>query len=414
MPFRRKPARRLLLAAVSVGAATVVLGSGLVPATAATPTAATPTAAAPTAATPTAATRAQPASVAVAPVGTAAAALTATTGGRTGRPTATRATGDAGLFGVQDPTYDGVYRQGLAILGLRAARRSVPTDALTWLQRQQCPDGGFAAYRAPGSACPATDTAAFTGEDTNSTATAAMALLATGRRTAATRALAWLRALQNRDGGWGYLRGVASDANSTGLVLAAFRKAGVSPNAVRRNGRTGPMLLRSLQLRCAASATARGALTYQRTPNPLATAQGALGLAGTLPVARPARLAVAPTMRCRNGVATLSTAGAGAGWLARTLLAGKGALPNAFGPGSDWNATAWAVLGLTASRSGRTAVTTATNALARNVSAFAVKDRAGRPAAYGMLLLVAGATGRNPRAFGGTDLVSALLRTKRA
>jgi len=32
--------------------------------------------------------------------------------------------GDAGLYGAQDPTYDGVYRQSLAIIGLVAKLRS--------------------------------------------------------------------------------------------------------------------------------------------------------------------------------------------------------------------------------------------------------------------------------------------------
>jgi len=40
-----------------------------------------------------------------------------------------------GLFGSGDPTYDGVYRQSAAIMGLAAAGADVPPSAVAWLLR---------------------------------------------------------------------------------------------------------------------------------------------------------------------------------------------------------------------------------------------------------------------------------------
>lgn len=59
---------------------------------------------------------------------------------------------DTGLFGSADPTYDGTFRQALAILGLRANGQSVASSATTWLLGQQCAggsnvdDGGWRSY----------------------------------------------------------------------------------------------------------------------------------------------------------------------------------------------------------------------------------------------------------------------------
>ena len=55
---------------------------------------------------------------------------------------------NVGLFGAQDPTYDGVYRQSLSIIGLVATGRSPDAAAVNWLLAQQCTDGSFTAYRA--------------------------------------------------------------------------------------------------------------------------------------------------------------------------------------------------------------------------------------------------------------------------
>ena len=236
-----------------------------------------------------------------------------------------------GLYGSQDPTFDGIYRQGLSILSLRAVQVSVPVKATRWLLHQQCADGGFQSFRANTHiACTPTDLNTFAGEDTNSTAVAALALSATGQSRAATRALAWLRASQNTDGGFPYLRGAGSDANSTGLAIAALRRSGFTAVTLRKAGRAAESYLRSLQLRCAYSSRSRGALAYQGgsvlVANDFATAQALTGLTSTLPVEKKPLRRVPLTVACSNGVQTsiISTRDAGAGYLARRLLRGHG------------------------------------------------------------------------------------------
>lgn len=139
---------------------------------------------------------------------------------------------EVGLYGTTDPTYDGVFRQSLAILGLHAAGIAPRPEALAWLERQQCADGGFPSYNPdPSKPCPAFDPGQFTGgEDTNATALAAQALLVAGRPARATRAVTFLRGLQNPDGGWELIgrAGSGSDPNSTGLVLTALSAAKVT------------------------------------------------------------------------------------------------------------------------------------------------------------------------------------------
>ena len=90
-----------------------------------------------------------------------------------------------GMYGAPDRPFlefDAVFVHSLAVLGLVASGGTPAPEAVDWLTAQQCPDGGFAAFRTPvGAPCPATDLGAFTGEDSNSTAVAAMALRAVGQ-----------------------------------------------------------------------------------------------------------------------------------------------------------------------------------------------------------------------------------------
>lgn len=214
---------------------------------------------------------------------------------------------DAGLFGVQDPAFDGAYRQSVALLGLDAAGLSDP-DAVSWLTRQQCPDGGWQAYRADLTApCAPTNTTTFTGEDTNSTAIAAQALAALGVTPTASP-LGFLDATQNTDGGFGFLAGTATDANSTSLAIQAIIALGEDPLAGRwtdADGDTPRAALLRLQLGCSAPAAERGAFAYQPetdgslSPNVLATVQVVPALTGTpYPVPRAAISREVPTLQC--------------------------------------------------------------------------------------------------------------------
>src|SRR5439155_7643547 len=89
-------------------------------------------------------------------------------------------------------------------------------------------------------------------------------------------------------------------------------------------------------------------------------------------------------------------------------------IPSEFGNGNDYTSTANAVLSLVAGGVGANEVTAALDGLAANVNAY-VKDTNGvdRPAALASLILAAHAGDRDPRAFGGTNLVNRLLATER-
>lgn len=305
---------------------------------------------------------------------------------------------DTGLFGGQDASYDGVFRQSLAISGLSAANASIPASAVGWLKDQQCADGSFEAYRANTSTpCGKSDAANFSGPDTNSTAMAAVALYLAGERTAARKAITWLNEAQNDDFGFPYYAGGQSDANSTGLALVALQtvqpqdRSGRVPNAKE--------FLGTLKLKCSSG----GGLAYQRgsKANGLASAQGFMGLGGALPVQPNDSLTTDPTCKKRNTAANVG------GFLAEAID-DSGAIDNDFGPGFDYTSTGWAVLGLIANGVGDSAVATATDTLAEQVRAYVYSDGEAVAGAAGLLLLVAEATDSNPRSFGGVNLVNAL------
>lgn len=328
--------------------------------------------------------------------------------GVTAAAPASAATGDRGLYGAADPTYDGVFRQSLALLGLAANEVTPPVAAVTWLLDQQCADGSFEDYRADTAApCAAPDPASYSGPDTNSTAMALMALMAlddsrmglkrdllTRVITAADRAGAWIRRQQNTDGGWPYFPGGSSDANSTGLSMAAANTWGdtYGSTAYRRAAR----YLGSVSASCADG----GGYAYQAgsRPDALATSQGVLGITGSLPVVRQPVASTAPT--CTN-----SASAKGTSYLAKGLST-SGILPSSLG-GLDYASTAYAVLGLSQAREGRSAIAAGTRALKASAREY-VTGSGVNPGAAGLLLMVAEATGSKPTSFGGVNLTATL------
>lgn len=318
-----------------------------------------------------------------------------------------------GLYGAADPTYDGVFRQSLAIMGLTGANITPAPSAITWLLGQQCANGAFEGYRADlTTPCGAADPVNFTGPDTNSTAMAALAYMSllsdAGNKAmsasvrkrvvaGALRAIAWLGRQQNRDGGWPWTTGGASDANSTGLVLAALLSQ--AANEPFPAYTSGVRYLGSLSFECA-----RGAgLAYQTVgagPNALATAQALVGISGTLPVPRPTR--VADRAPCAN------TAKAKAASYLDAALGEKGSISSALGDGPDISGTAWAVLALVSSGRGRLAITRGTSTLQASAPDFTTHSGGPDAGALGLLLLVAKATGNSPTSFGGVNLVRLL------
>ncbi|MFF7734860.1 prenyltransferase/squalene oxidase repeat-containing protein [Streptomyces sp. NPDC007984] len=312
------------------------------------------------------------------------------------------------LYGDSDPKYDGVWRQSLALLaqdtvGVKPAEKSV-----RWLTRQQCADGGFASYRAdPTAACDAK-----TMLDTNATSAAVQALSALGGHDDVTgKAVGWLKSVQNKDGGWGYSPGGASDTNSTSVVVGALAAAGEKPDQVVKDGKSPYDALLKLALPCGGDDD--GAFAYQPdkkgelTANADATAAGVLGSLGRGLVVEPGKTSDAT---CAKAQTPEQAAANGAAYLTAALAKDDGHLMSALAgaePQPDYGNTADAVVALAAQ--GATAqAEKSVRWLEKNSAAWAEQNG---PAAYAQLIFAAHATGTNPRDFGGADLVRQLGAT---
>ncbi len=291
-----------------------------------------------------------------------------------GAASAATAPVQAGLFGAQDPTYDGVFRQSLALLAYSAAGTTPPPSAVTWLLDQQCADGGFQAFRAStASACQKSDPATYSGEDTNSTGIAEAALRAIGRTAAADTALAWVLAAQRSDGGFPYFVGGDSDANSTAVVLLGTNTAGRTPDSVQNGGVSAAHFLESLLIGCEGAATGDdGGFAFQSYGGPLvdsdaAAVQATLALSGVgLPVTAGTVATDVPRATCPSSTGpALTPAQLGAGHLARLIDAFDAVPQFDFATGSrvphsvSAGDTAWAVLSLAAVGVGRAQLDTA-------------------------------------------------------
>lgn len=317
---------------------------------------------------------------------------------------------DAGLYGADDPTYDGVYRQSLAILSLEAADKKVPKSSITWLKKQQCDNGGFMAYRADVDAsCQAPDAVNFSGEDSNSTALAAAALYSLGDRAAAKKAVKWLVKRGNADGGWAYYpaAGATSDANSTALAVGAVELVSGDANA---------KYLRKVQLRCNAKKSLRGALAYDTSSpeaNDNATSQAAWTLTGGLGVPSPRRISTTvPNASC-SASGPKNTTKRALKYLNDRLLSTGGELPYGGGyTGTDYAGSAMATVALAQSGAGKKAVKTTSRFLRKSAETWVTANGNDSPAALAMLSLVATASGGNPRDFGGINLLSRLAKTR--
>jgi hypothetical protein len=225
------------------------------------------------------------------------------------RLTATRqASGpDAGLFGTADPTFDGAYRQGLALMAL-ASVGIIDGAGLAWLSRQQCDGGGWTAYRAdPTTPCPTPDPATFTGPDTNSTALAVEAMQANGEAFPHDP-LAYFDSAQGDDGGFAFIGAASqeSDADSTAVVIQALLALGKlgSPRFTTPSGHTPMTALLSLQVGCSGAVADRGAFAFQpqggvNVPDLLATLQAVPAVArAPFPLAPQTLSDQTPRLRC--------------------------------------------------------------------------------------------------------------------
>ncbi|WP_020140061.1 prenyltransferase/squalene oxidase repeat-containing protein [Streptomyces sp. 351MFTsu5.1] len=314
----------------------------------------------------------------------------------------------SGLYGSGDPTYDGVWRQSYALIALHRVHAPLPAEAVDWLAGQQCANGAFPAYRAnPAKAC---DPKLMV--DTNSTAAAVQALSAArGHADAVTKAVSWLKSVQNKDGGWGFAPGGASDANSTSVVIGALLTQDLSVPEVRSGTKSPYDALLKLSLPCADG----GAFAYQPdkkgklSANADATAAAVVAVLGGGPLTAKADVRgeiacadlpdLTPRQAAANGASYLAESVAKDGYL-------KSALPGAEDQ-PDYGNTADAVVAL-AGQGGTGAARKPLAWLERNSAKWA--EQSG-PAAYAQLILAAETGGADPRDFGGKDLVEQLTES---
>lgn len=211
-----------------------------------------------------------------APKSTAAAgklALAATVAGKD-----PRSFGGQNLLALINTSYDRQTRlygknptdHAYALLALASVGQSISGDPAAGLSGLQLPDGGWSF-----------DGAAATGSDTNTTALVLQALAATkSGGDIASKALGYLKAQQNADGGFPYAKTAAapvdSDANSTAAVIQGVIAVGVDPLMLKQGANDPLTVLVAFQ-------NPSGALRYQNaTPddNDLATAQAIPALLG--------------------------------------------------------------------------------------------------------------------------------------
>ncbi|MFF0445097.1 prenyltransferase/squalene oxidase repeat-containing protein [Streptomyces sp. NPDC004609] len=317
----------------------------------------------------------------------------------------------SGLYGTTDPAYDGVWRQSLALLAQDTVGVRPAGKAVDWLTGQQCDSGAYPSYRADMSG-PCDPKLPL---DSNATAAAVQALVALGGQdTAVKKSVAWLKSVQNADGGWGYNPGGASDANSTSVVIGALAAAGEKPDAMVSKGGKSPYdALLTFARPCGGKDG--GAFVFQpQQPGVVADSTAAAvigahgkGLVVTAGAKDPGGAVCKPATTARgaahNGGAYLATALAKTGHLNAPPM--PGATDTTVKP--DVGNTADAVVALSAQGLTEQAEKSL-GWLEQHAAAWAKESG---PAAYAQLIFAAHATGTDPKDFGGTDLVAALNAT---
>ena len=170
---------------------------------------------------------------------------------------------------------DTFFTHILAVVALKSVQHPIPAAVVDLIESAQQDDGGWA-----------WDGSAETAGDTNTTALAVQALIAAGgtaQGDAVTKALAYLKGIQNDDGGWPYQNpsafGTDTDANSTAVIIQAIVAMGQDPAGTAWTiaaGNTPVSALEALQ-------NESGAFAWQAAvpdDNLLATVQALPALAG--------------------------------------------------------------------------------------------------------------------------------------
>jgi hypothetical protein len=317
---------------------------------------------------------------------------------------------DTGLFGSQNPTYDGAFRQGYSLAALVAAGVAPDPSAVQWLLDQQCgpeaSEGAWMPYRSDLSVPCADDPALFVGPDTNATAAAITGLSAVGQGDAAIdAALGWLDGVQEPDGGWGQMVGYGTDPNSTALVLQALLAvdAADAPRFADRSATPLGALL-SFQLGCSTPEADRGAFTFPGSndaPNGFATAQAVGAAAGRPVLFQPGTVADGVTpLDCTPATTTTTTSTvvpttAAPTTAAPTTAAPTTAAPTTATPSTVAPAASVSVLASGTTRSSDSASTAASSGLALTGVGTVAPLGAGVAAVMAGVLLLLGARRRS-------------------
>jgi energy-coupling factor transport system substrate-specific component len=153
------------------------------------------------------------------------------------------------------------------VLALRSAGVSPGKATVAWLVSAQNPDGGFGV-------------AASSPSDSDMTGAVVQALAVVGRARgrATERAVAWLRANQNDDGGFGQFRGRSSNAQSTAYAVQGLVAGGAGGSALTRalaylrglQRRDGSVAYSSTSNQTPVWVTAQALMALRRKPLPLA------------------------------------------------------------------------------------------------------------------------------------------------
>ncbi len=164
--------------------------------------------------------------------------------------------------------FSNAFSQSLAILAF-SRHGGAPATAVGFLVRSECKNGGFPLNFAQKTCV----------SDPDATGMVVQALLAAGRKIAASRGLHWLAKAQHSDGGFAASATAAPNANSTGLAGDAL----AAGHWTHRAALAAKFLL-GLQVGCSAPAKRRGAIAFDATGFKAstavsATAQGILGIA---------------------------------------------------------------------------------------------------------------------------------------
>ena len=146
------------------------------------------------------------------------------------------------------------------MLALRAARVAPSPRTLTWLVRQPNRDGGFG-FAGKGSESDV--------DDTGATLEALAGARVAGAPRTRSRAVAYLRRQQDRDGGFPSQPGESSNAQSTAWAVQGLDAAGADPASLHINGAVSPLAyLRSLIAANGSIRYARGDSSRRRCGSP--------------------------------------------------------------------------------------------------------------------------------------------------